>query len=108
MASEDKGALDDESVVREPDLQRGVVEIQSRAMLGKRLQCLIELPAQAHDVRTCAQGDPVEVDGRCEAPSLLIHAGRQPSRHLSITPVGVPSAAEQAPTPPSARPVRSP
>jgi hypothetical protein len=53
---QDRRALDDESVVREPDLQRGMVEIQSRAMLDKRLQRLIELPAQADDLRTCAQG----------------------------------------------------
>jgi hypothetical protein len=77
---QDRRALDDESVVREPDLQRGVVEVQWRAMLDKRLQRLIELPAQADDVPTCAQGDPVEVDGRCEAPLLLIHAGRPPYR----------------------------
>jgi hypothetical protein len=80
---QDRRALDDESVVREPDLQRGVVEIQSRAMLDKRLQRLIELPAQADDVPTCAQGDPVEVDSRCEAPFLLIHAGRPPSGLLA-------------------------
>jgi hypothetical protein len=41
---QDRRALDDESVVREPDLQRGVVAIQSRAMLDKRLQRLKEPP----------------------------------------------------------------
>ena len=52
-------------------------------MLGKRLQRLIELPAQADDVPTCAQGDPVEVDSGCEAPFLLIHAGRPLPRLLA-------------------------
>jgi hypothetical protein len=82
---QDRRALDDESVLREPDLQRGVVEIQSRAMLDKRLQRLqrlIELPAQADDVSTCAQGDPVQVDSRCQALLLLIWSGRPPSRLL--------------------------
>ena len=53
---QDRRALDDEAVVREPDLERGVAEIQSRAMLDKRLQRLIELPAQADDVPARAQG----------------------------------------------------
>jgi hypothetical protein len=48
---QDRRALDDESVVREPDPQRGVVEIQPRAMLGKRLQRLVELPAQTDEMR---------------------------------------------------------
>jgi len=50
--------------------------------VGKRLQCLIGLPAQADGVPTCAQRDPVEVDSRCEAPFSFIHAGRPPSRLL--------------------------
>src|SRR4030095_10883399 len=58
---QDRRALDDEPVLREPDLQRGVVEIRPRATLDKRLQRLIERPAPADDVPTCAQGDPHEV-----------------------------------------------
>jgi hypothetical protein len=70
---QDRRALDDESFLRKPDLQRRVVEIQPRPMLDKRPQRLIQLPTQARDVRTYAQGDPVEVDRRSETPFLLIH-----------------------------------
>ena len=53
---QDRRALDDESVLREPDLQRGVGQIPSRAMLDQGLQRLIELAAQADEMRTDAQG----------------------------------------------------
>jgi hypothetical protein len=70
---QDRRALDDESFLRKPDLQRRMVEIQSRPMFDKRPQRLKKLPTEARDVHTYAQGDPVEVDRRSETPFLLIN-----------------------------------
>jgi hypothetical protein len=66
---------------REPDLERGVVEIQSRAC-SQAPSVPHRASREADDVPTCAQRDPVEVDSRCEAPFSFIHAGRPPSRLL--------------------------
>src|SRR3954451_13165393 len=65
--------LDDEPVIGKSDLQRGMIEIQSRPSLEGGCECLVEFPAHADNLIAGTQWDPVKVDGCDSAPALVRH-----------------------------------